>query len=36
MDTNLNIRMVGIDHNKASIEYRERFSFTKAGAVEGM
>lgn len=36
MDMNLNIRMVGIDHNKASIEYRERFSFTKAGAVEAM
>jgi hypothetical protein len=25
-------KMVGIDHNKASIEYRELFSFTKAGA----
>ncbi|MDD3169002.1 MAG: glutamyl-tRNA reductase [Eubacteriales bacterium] len=36
MDTDLNIKMVGIDHNKASIEYRERFSFTKAGAAEAM
>ena len=36
MDTNLHIKMVGIDHNKASIEYRERFSFTKAGAAEAM
>lgn len=36
MDTNLNIKMVGIDHNKASIEYRELFSFTKAGAAEAM
>lgn len=32
----MRIRMVGIDHNKASIEYRELFSFTKAGAVEAM
>lgn len=36
MDTNLHIKMVGIDHNKASIEYRELFSFTKAGAAEAM
>ncbi len=36
MDTNLNMKMVGIDHNKASIEYRELFSFTKAGAAEAM
>lgn len=36
MDANLQIKMVGIDHNKASIEYRERFSFTKAGAAEAM
>lgn len=36
MDANLHIKMVGIDHNKASIEYRERFSFTKTGALEGM
>lgn len=28
--------MVGIDHNKASIEYRELFSFTKAGAMDAM
>lgn len=30
------IKMVGIDHNKASIEYREHFSFTKAAAAEAM
>jgi glutamyl-tRNA reductase len=36
MDANLHIKMVGIDHNKASIEYRERFSFTKTGALEAM
>lgn len=36
MDTNLQIKMVGIDHNKASIEYRELFSFTKSGAAEAM
>lgn len=36
MDTNLQIKMVGIDHNKAAIEYRERFSFTKTGAAEAM
>ena len=36
MDMNLQIKMVGIDHNKASIEYRELFSFTKAGAVDAM
>ncbi|HVI40206.1 MAG TPA: glutamyl-tRNA reductase [Anaerovoracaceae bacterium] len=36
METNLQIKMVGIDHNKASIEYRELFSFTKAGAVDAM
>ncbi len=36
MDANLHIKMVGIDHNKASIEYRELFSFTKAGAVDAM
>lgn len=33
---NLQIKMVGIDHNKASIEYRELFSFTKAGVIEAM
>lgn len=33
---NLNIKMVGIDHNKASIEYREFFSFTKTGAIDAM
>lgn len=36
MDTNLRIRMVGIDHKKASIEYRELFSFTKSAAAEAM
>jgi len=36
MDANLHINMVGIDHNKASIEYRELFSLTKAGAVDAM
>lgn len=29
MESKLPIKMVGIDHNKASIEYRERFSFTE-------
>ena len=32
----MNISMVGIDHNKASIEYRELFSFTKAKAISAM
>ena len=32
----MHIKMVGIDHNKASIEYRELFSFTKAGAIDAM
>lgn len=36
MDEKLHVKMVGIDHNKASIEYRERFSFTKSGAAEAM
>jgi glutamyl-tRNA reductase len=36
MDMNLQIKMVGIDHNKAAIEYRERFSFTKTSAAEAM
>lgn len=36
MNEKLNVRMVGIDHNKAAIEYRERFSFTKTGAAEAM
>lgn len=30
------ITMAGIDHNKATIEYRELFAFTKAGSIEGM
>lgn len=32
----MHVKMVGIDHNKASIEYRELFSFTKSGAAEAM
>lgn len=28
--------MIGIDHSRASIAYREMFSFTKAGAMEAM
>jgi len=32
----INIKMVGIDHSKATIEYRELFSFTKATAVAAM
>lgn len=32
----MQISMVGIDHNKASIELREQFSFTKAQAAEAM
>ncbi|MEG0291154.1 MAG: glutamyl-tRNA reductase [Anaerovoracaceae bacterium] len=32
----MQIKMVGIDHNKASLEYRELFSFTTNGAIEGM
>lgn len=30
----MNIRMIGIDHNKASIEEREIFSFTKKASAE--
>ena len=30
------IKMIGIDHNKASVEYREMFSFTKAGIREAL
>jgi glutamyl-tRNA reductase len=36
MNPDFNLRMVGIDHNKAAIEYRELFSFTKAGSAEAM
>ncbi|HWQ77470.1 MAG TPA: glutamyl-tRNA reductase [Anaerovoracaceae bacterium] len=36
INKNMRVRMVGIDHNKASIEYRELFSFTKAGAMDAM
>ncbi|WP_324825561.1 glutamyl-tRNA reductase [Sinanaerobacter sp. ZZT-01] len=32
----MQITMIGIDHSKASIAYRELFSFTKAGAMEAM
>ena len=32
----LRVKMVGIDHNRATIEYREHFAFTKAGAMEAM
>lgn len=32
----LDIAMAGIDHNKAALEMRERFSFTKAAAREAM
>jgi glutamyl-tRNA reductase len=35
-DIKLRLKMVGIDHNRASIEYRELFSFTKAGSTEAM
>lgn len=30
------IKMIGIDHSKAAVEHRERFSFTKAGACKAM
>lgn len=30
------IKMIGIDHNKATVEYRELFSFTRAGACHAM
>ena len=30
------IKMIGIDHSKATVEYRELFSFTKAGAGHAM
>lgn len=32
----MNIAMIGIDHSRASIEYRELFSFTKAQAAAAM
>lgn len=32
----MNIKMVGIDHSKATIEYRELFSFTKSTAAAAM
>ncbi|MDO5409008.1 MAG: glutamyl-tRNA reductase [Lachnospiraceae bacterium] len=30
------IKMIGIDHSKAAVEYRELFSFTRAGACRAM
>ena len=30
------IKMIGIDHSKAAVEYRELFSFTRAGACHAM
>lgn len=32
----MRVRMVGIDHSKASLDYREAFSFTKAGVREAI
>lgn len=32
----MNIRMVGIDHDKASVEYREQFALTKHKSIEAM
>lgn len=32
----MNIRMVGIDHDKASVEYREQFALTKTSGVQAM
>ncbi|QHI71521.1 glutamyl-tRNA reductase [Aminipila terrae] len=32
----MRIKMVGIDHSKASLDYRETFSFTKAGVKEAV
>ncbi|KAB1439881.1 glutamyl-tRNA reductase [Candidatus Galacturonibacter soehngenii] len=32
----MNIRMVGIDHDKASVEYREQFALTKSSSVQAM
>jgi glutamyl-tRNA reductase len=32
----VNIRMVGIDHDKASVEYRERFALTKTYSIKAM
>lgn len=32
----MNIRMVGIDHDKASVEYREQFALTKTSSVQAM
>lgn len=32
----MNIRMVGIDHDKASVEYREQFALTKTSSIQAM
>jgi glutamyl-tRNA reductase len=32
----VNIRMVGIDHDKASVEYREQFALTKTHCIKAM
>lgn len=32
----MNIRMVGIDHDKASVEYREQFALTKTYCIKAM
>lgn len=32
----IDLKMVGVDHNRAAIEYRERFAFTKAAATVAM
>ncbi|WP_099467982.1 glutamyl-tRNA reductase [Konateibacter massiliensis] len=32
----MNIRMVGIDHDKASVEYREQFALTKTNCIKAM
>lgn len=32
----MQIKMIGIDHNRADLSHREQFSFTKAGAISAM
>jgi glutamyl-tRNA reductase len=32
----VNIKMIGIDHNKASVEYREQFALTKNSSIQAM
>ena len=36
MVINMDIQMIGIDHSKASIEYRESFSFTRHDAARAI